>query len=211
MAADGVIKKDTGEVIATGVTFEEYMDKYAGDFCELVAGEVIKMSPVTAEHVLLCAFLFNLFQSYFALRPIGKVMAAPFVMKLPTSKPKREPDLQIILDSNPAELTSTYLDGPADICIEVVSPGSLHVDRGQKFTEYEKGGVKEYWMFDPIHRESLFYRLNSEGVYIPQRSDQDGNYRTPALPNFVLHIPTLWECPLPNPGETFDLVKAMLG
>jgi hypothetical protein len=55
-----------------------------------------------------------------------------------------------------------------------------------------------------------FYRLNENGRYAPQFIDQNGNYRTPALPGFVLHVPTLWEDRLPGPIVIVKAVEAML-
>jgi len=43
-------------------------------------------------------------------------------------------------------LKHTYPDGPADLAIEIVSEESRLRDRGEKFAEYEVGGVKEYWI-----------------------------------------------------------------
>jgi len=123
---------------------------------------------------------------------------------------RREPDLLVILNTNTHELTDTYMSGPADICIEVVSEGSIDTDHGDKFKEYEKGGVPEYWIIDPLHTETRFYRLNPSGRYVRQSEDPEGNYHTPALPGFALHVPTLWQSALPGPGATFEAVKQML-
>jgi Uma2 family endonuclease len=210
VAGDQAQSQVTAEIIATGVSFEEYLDKYAGDFCELVEGNVIKMSPIHEDHDKLTRYLASLLDAYFEIRPIGQIRIAPFVMKISSDSPKREPDLQIILNTNLGELKPTYMDGPADICIEIISPGSVDEDRGKKFTEYEKGGVGEYWIFDPIHKEALFYRLNAEGIYAPQQADADGNYRTPALPGLVLHVPTLWQEQLPGPIAVAQAVQAMV-
>jgi Uma2 family endonuclease len=210
MVAHVVVKKDSHEIIATGVSFEEYMEKYAGDFCELVEGNVIKKPPIHERHDELSRYLSVLFGAYFAVKPIGIIRRAPFVMRALPELPKREPDLQIILKTNPKQPKPTLMDGAADICIEIVSPGSEDTDRGEKFIEYEKGGVGEYWIFDHRRKEALFYRLNEEGVYIPQYADDDGNYRTPILPGFALHVPTLWQSPLPDLFSVADAVKAML-
>lgn len=199
MVADQVLSLKSGEIIARGVSFEEYLEKYAGDFCELVEGNVIKMSPIHQDHDELTRYFATLLSAYFEIKPIGQIRQAPFVMKMFPDSPNREPDLQVILNTNPGQLKPTYMDGPADICIEVVSPDSVDRDRGEKFVEYEKGGVGEYWIFDPIHKEALFYRLNAEGVYVPQYADADGNYRTPALPGLVVPVPTLWQEQLPGP------------
>lgn len=46
-------------------------------------------------------------------------------------------------------LKETYLDGPADLVVGIVSPDSVGRDRGEKFYEYAQGGVPEYWLIDP--------------------------------------------------------------
>ena len=46
------------------------------------------------------------------------------------------------------------MNGAADICIEVISPESVIRDRGEKFEEYERGGVGEYWIFDYLRARS---------------------------------------------------------
>lgn len=210
MSVDTVINKYGGEILATGVTFEEYLERFAGMHRELVDGNVIKMSPVSLSHNNLRLYLIGLFSAYFGHRPIGKILSQPFVQRLLLVDSKREPDLFIVLNENLARLTQTYLDGPADICIEISSPGTEDTDRGDKFLEYEKGGVGEYWLFDPRRREALFYRLNADGLNEQQRPDVDGNYRTSLLPTSVLHVPTLWLESLPDYLAIMNAIQEML-
>jgi Uma2 family endonuclease len=210
MALNYVIKPHTGEILATGVSFEEYLERFAGVHCELVDGYVIKMSPIHERHDKLVRYGALLFEAYFALNPIGEIRQDPFVMSTLPDLPKRQPDIQVILKTNGGRLTPTFMDGPADIVIEITSPGTEEVDRGDKFVEYEKGGVQEYWIFDPLRRESLFYRLNADGIYMPQPLDEMGNYQTPLLPGLLIHVPTLWKDPLPNFFAVGKAVQEML-
>lgn len=195
----------------TRVSAEEYMAHYAHDYYEWVKGELQPMSPITRRHDDLSAYLRDLFRAYFALKPIGSIWQAPFVMRVDATESRREPDLQIVLNTNPGQLTDTAMIGPADICIEIVSPESVARDYGEKFAEYEKSGVKEYWVIDPIRRTARFHRLNGEGVYQPIMQDDDGNYESPLLPGLKLHVATLWQEPLPDILKIVDAVRAMLG
>jgi Uma2 family endonuclease len=210
MVENYVVSGITGKIVATDVSFEEYLEKYAADFCEWVGGTVEKMSPVHERHDILTQYLLLLGRAYFDLRPIGQIRHAPFVMRLPDIGILREPDIQIILHSNPHPLTTTYMDGPANICIEVVSPESVQRDHGTKFEEYEKGGVPEYWILDPLHTETRFYRLNEDGVYEAHQPDENGYYETPQLPGLRFHVPTLWTDPLPGFYQIAKAVEAML-
>ncbi len=199
-----------GQIVATGVSADEYMERYAADFHEWVRGYVIKMSPVALKHASIDDYFGDLLKAYFALNPIAQVIGAPFVMRVDATNSRREPDLQVILKSNAGELTETYMHGPADIVIEIVSTESVSRDYGEKFEEYEEGGVGEYWIIDPIRTQTYFYRRDENGIYRLILPDADGNYRTPLLPELVLHVPTLWQEPLPDYFAIGEAVRAML-
>ena len=196
-------------IVVTGVSGDDYMAHYAHDFYEWVRGTLIKMSPVTKRHNQITRYLDFLLDTYFSLRPIGEVMTAPFVMRVDATESRREPDLQIILKDNPGELTDTAMIGAADICIEVVSAESAERDHSTKLVEYEKGGVREYWIIDPAQNESRFLRL-VDGRYVDVAVDDQENYRTPLLPDFGLHVPTLWQETLPAPPQIVNAIQEML-
>lgn len=202
----------TGDIVAVDVSLEDYMEHYAADHCEWVEGVVIRMSPAELHHNEIIYYLYGLPKAFFELKPIGRVVGQPFVLRLPAfPNRRREPDLIVLLNDNPNELKNTFMDGPADIVIEVVSEESIDRDHGTKFGEYEKGGVPEYWIVDPIHKETRFYRLHDDGRYRRQTEDDNGDYQTPALPGLRLHVPTLWQDDLPGPAATARAVAEMLG
>jgi Uma2 family endonuclease len=169
------------------------------------------MAPIRLQHDQLIEYSRNLLLLYLTLsRQVGEVVGEPFVMRLAAMESRREPDLQVILEANLPNLKETYMDGPADICIEVVSPSNAATDYGEKLEEYEKGGVGEYWLFDPQRRASFFYRQQEAGGYLSVPPDADGDYRTPRLPKFVLNIPTLWQDELPNIVQIMETVRLMM-
>lgn len=203
----------SGQRIATDTTWDAYMELYAAQFCEWVEGDVYKMSPVSLQHTRLSRYIANLLESYFELKPIGQVVEAPFVMRVPDKNIAREPDIQVILNSNPHELTATAMLGPADICIEIVSTESVQRDHGEKLTDYEQAGVTEYWIIDPLRNECRFYRLgeiNEKTLYVPQSIDEEGSYITPQLPGLRLSIVPLWNEKLPGPIAIVEQVRQML-
>ena len=201
----------SGEIIAQDVSLDDFMAQYAQYYCEWVEGMVIKMSPAELKHNKLIYYLQQLIEAFFELKPLGVVVSQPFVMRLPAfPNRRREPDLMVILNTNPHELKDTFMDGPADLCIEVVSQESTARDHGEKFEEYEQGGVKEYWIVDSLRKECRFYCLTEEGRYARQTEDDQGNYTAATLPGLVLHVPTLWQDKLPGPAATVNAVQNML-
>jgi Uma2 family endonuclease len=199
-----------GEIVATDVSFEDYMARYALTFHEWVRGVVIQMSPASRVHDDLTIYLRQWLNIYFELNPIGQALNAPFVMSVEAIGAGREPDVQVILNSNPGQLTDTRMIGPADICIEVVSPESVARDYGDKFMEYEKAGVREYWIIDPLRQRCDFNRLDESGVYGVVPLDETESYRTPLLPRLTLHVPTLWLDELPGVLATTQVILKMM-
>jgi Uma2 family endonuclease len=200
----------SGEIVALGVSADEFMEKYAADHHEWVQGAVIKMSPATSVHYELVIYLTVLLKTYFEVNPIGIVRGEPFVMRLDEIPSRREPDIQVILNDNLGKLTDTAMIGPADICIEVVSEESITRDYGSKFKEYQQAGVREYWIIDPLRSTCDFNRLDDTQHYARVLEDGDGIYKTPMLPKFALHVPTLWQKQLPGIATIVESVMAML-
>jgi Uma2 family endonuclease len=198
------------EETVSKVSAEDYMARYAEHHYEWVKGVAIRMAPITLRHALLVDYLRDVFGVYFSLHPIGRVLGEPFVMVLETSESRREPDVQVILNMNPGQLTETAMIGPADICIEVVSPESGSRDYGEKFVEYEEAGVKEYWIIDSVRETCTFYRLQPTAHYAPVQPDEQGVYQTPLLPRLKIAVPVLMQEKLPDVVAVVELVRAML-
>lgn len=199
-----------GKVVAAGVSLEEYMERYAADRCEYVEGMVIRVAANEIAHIRIEHYLYNLLDEFFGRRPIGQVIAQPFVMRLEEfPNRRREPDLLIVMKDNPSEIKGSYIDGPADIVIEIVSEESIERDRGEKFAEYETGRVGEYWLLDYLREEAQFYRRINDR-FVVQTLDANQQYRTPLLPDFILDVATLWRDPLPKPSDVGRMVAAML-
>ncbi|GIK63393.1 MAG: restriction endonuclease [Chloroflexota bacterium] len=199
----------SGEIVATGISAAEFSKMSTEERYEWVRGFVIKMPSASLQHIDLVFYLHLLFKVYFKLNPIGCVVGDGLEMRIEAIESYRQPDLQIILNTNTGELTNTAMIGPADICIEVVSPESVARDYGDKFEEYEKAGVQEYWLIDPLRKAHRFYRLDTNGLYIDHEIDAAGNYTTLLLPHFVLPVSTLWQEQLPDVFAVTEFVEAM--
>jgi len=60
-----------------------------------------------------------------------------------------QPDLSIVCDQE--MLDDKGCNGTPDMIIEILSPSSVKLDRWKKYHLYEKAGVKEYWLVDPVN------------------------------------------------------------
>lgn len=180
------------------MSYEEFLDWCDEDtLAEWVDGQVIMTSPASEPHQRVVDFLVKIFGIYVEQRDLGRVISAPFQMKLTPPRSGREPDLIFIAKENLGRLKHTYLDGPADLAIEVTSPESRLRDRGEKLAEYEMAGVREYLIFDPEQQRTDFYVLSADGRYERRRADTQGIYRSEVVPGFWLKEEWLWQDPSP--------------
>ncbi len=183
---------------ARKMTYEEFLEWADEDtYAEWVDGEVELMSPASAEHQDISVFMTRLLAEFAEEHDAGKILTAPFQMKLANVRRGREPDLLFILKRNLTNLKRNFLDGPADLAIEIVSPESVLRDRGAKYAEYEAGGVREYWILDPETRRADFFVLDAEGRYQRAQPDAGGRYGSAVLPGFWINVGWLWQTPLP--------------
>jgi len=180
------------------LTFKEFLQWCNEDtWAEWEDGEVIMLTPASRRHQQLADFLTKVLGTFVEARGLGTVISAPFLMKTGPELPGREPDLLFIAEGHLERLKDTYLDGPADLVVEITSPESGERDRGKKFYEYETGGVQEYWLIDPDREQTEFYQLK-EGRYRLVYPDAEGIYRSEeVLPGFWLQADWLWQDPLP--------------
>lgn len=136
---------------------------------EVFEGVVYDMSSPSRVHQTILGELFAQIHSY--LRKKGgncSVFPAPFDVKL-RDNPLTivQPDLMVVCDKN--KLDDKRCNGAPDFIIEIVSPGNPANDYIRKLYYYQKAGVREYWIVDPL-REAVFVNYFEENIISEQHS-----------------------------------------
>jgi Uma2 family endonuclease len=180
------------------MTYAQFLRAYPeGAHLEWVQGRVIEMPMASARHQDVGGFLLVLLRAFAEHHAAGRVFKRPFQMKvLPTVS--RAPDLMIVRTNRLRLLRKYFLDGPADLVVEVVEANTCGIDRGDKFYEYEEGGVREYWLIDPQRKRAEFYRLGRDKQFHPMETDDEGIFRSVVLKGFWIRVEWLWQRPMPN-------------
>ena len=162
-------------------------------------------SPASTMHQTITGFLLKVMGIYAEANRSGVMISSPFQMRLENG---REPDLIFVANDHVTRLKPTYLDGPADLVVEIVSPESAGRDRGEKFMEYEAGGVVEYWLIDPQRRWAEFYQLRGGRYHLAYAGEQ-GDYHAHVLPGFWLRVEWLWQQPMPPVLDVLRTLKVI--
>lgn len=149
------------------ISYEEYLELDLEAWTEWVDGEIVFLPMPSARHQNLVGFLYALLRLFAEHHQAGEVYGEPFKMKTGPELPGRSPDVFFISKENLQRVERLHVKGPADLVIEIVSPDSIRRDRLEKFGEYQKGGVREYWLIDPQQDRAEFFALSADGVYRP--------------------------------------------
>ena len=122
---------------------------------ELLNGKIYMMSSPTINHSQIASNIYYAFRSYLK----GKTCRAfnDGVDVYLTEKDRVIPDAMIVCNKNNIKLDGIH--GAPDLVVEVLSPGTAKNDKGYKKDLYEKSGVKEYWIIDPVPRSIEVYLL----------------------------------------------------
>jgi Uma2 family endonuclease len=144
---------------------------------ELIDGEVIVSPSPLYQHQFSSGRLYTLLLT---LIPNGVVLYAPMDVHFDEINVV-QPDILWIAENSQCVQIDQRLFGPPDLIIEIFSPGTLRYDRREKYELYERFGVREYWMVDPVGQfvevcvwANGIYRR--QGVYGP-----DDSFTSPAL------------------------------
>ena len=176
---------------------------------EWVDGEAIILTT-SERHVRLSRLLVNVLSSFLAMFKLGEVFAAPFQMRVRPDGPGREPDVLVLLAPHLDRVKRLWIEGPADVVVELVSNESVATDRVVKLREYEAAGVPEYLILDA--REGRFglelYRLDDQGRYQLVPPDAEGRVHSGVLPGFWLDPRWFEQDPLP---DAEDLLLEIVG
>jgi Uma2 family endonuclease len=179
---------------------EEEFDAWCGEDvrAEWVAGEVTVMSPASWVHARLTRFLISLLGDYVDAKKLGEVAGVEFTVRL--NARRRLPDVLFVANDRLDKLRPTYLEGPPNLVIEVVSDDSVDRDWRTKYHEYAVAGVDEYWIVDPLNQRLAAYRLGDDKTY-GTISPAQGKVASIVVPGFYLRPEWLWRQPLPNVPE----------
>ena len=175
------------------LSYEEYLAlPDDGRIVEWVDGEIIRHMPTTPLHQNVVIFLIKLLSSYIDRLNLGHLLAAPVEVRLWPDGPAREPDVLFIGRERLGQLTERRFEGGPDLVVEVVSPGSVTIDRVDKFLEYERAGVSEYWLIDPDTETVEQYRLAGDSYELAIKA-QTGELRSFAVSGFEIPVRALFD------------------
>lgn len=166
-------------------TFADYMKWDDNQRWELIDGVPYLMSAPTVEHQRISGRIYLQIASYLEGKSC-EVFYAPFDVRLAadtTDDTVVQPDIVIICDKS--VFMKTGCRAAPDMIIEILSPSTSIRDRDVKFKLYQRTGVKEYWIVDPVTKMVYAHILDNGLYYIKYYKETD---KAPVLDSFKINL-----------------------
>ena len=137
---------------------------------ELVAGRVIRMSPVGWQHGVIVVRLLVMLVTYLRGRTVGEAVTEVGFTLRTNPDTVRGPDVAFVRQERvPRETLRTFWSGAPDVAMEVMSPGDTLREMDVKVAEYLSVGVSAVVVVDPdastvtVHRPGGLRDISRRG------------------------------------------------
>ncbi len=159
-----------------------------GEPVELVRGRLIMSPSPSALHQTVISYLIRILQraedatgGFMFVSPMDVIFSEDTIL---------QPDL-LYISKDRCGIVGERINGPPDLAIEILSPGTSRRDRTEKLDLYAKYDVPEYWIVDPAAQHFEFLILDRGRYTIMQSVDE--RYQSSLLPEVEIDLAAFWK------------------
>ena len=174
-------------IVETLITAEQLLQMPAVEHCELVRGELIKMSPTGLEHGRVANRISVRLGLYVEQHQLGIVTTAEAGFQIAHNPDSvRAPDVAFISAARvPKNPLAGFFDGPPDLAVEVLSPNDRAGEVLAKIQELLQAGCRMVWLVDPVTQTVTVYHERRNAQIL---SKQDAISGDDLLPGFSMPV-----------------------
>jgi Uma2 family endonuclease len=155
--------KTRSPVAKIGFTYADYKKKEfaPGERAELINGVYYMMAAPTDKHQAVLGELFKEIAVFLEDKPC-KVRVAPYDVRLfyqadESDNVVVQPDIAVLCDEK--KRGEEGCRGAPDLVVDILSPSNTAIEMKRKLDLYQRAGVREYWIVDPVTETVDVYRF----------------------------------------------------
>jgi Uma2 family endonuclease len=174
-------------------TYQDYAElPDDGNRYEIIEGELIMSpAPVTIHQEVLLNIAIEL-GNLLRRTKLGKIYIAPTDVVMSDINVV-QPDILFITREKLQIITTKNIKGVPDLIIEITSPATGYYDLRGKKELYEKFGVQEYWIVDPMKQRVEIYYHNGQNFELNQRLEKEGQIASHVLKGLQINLKNIFE------------------
>jgi Uma2 family endonuclease len=169
-------------------TVDDYLLLEEGAPFQLINYDLIMSpSPIPFHQVISARIMQALLNFLDSRNNNGFLVSAPMDVKFDEGN-ILQPDILYIAEDRVEDLIKDRIEGAPDLIVEILSPSNAYYDLRQKKDIYEKYGVKEYIIVDPIAQNADLYSLMNGAYYLHQQAQKNEVLTSVILPGFAIEL-----------------------
>jgi Uma2 family endonuclease len=171
------------------LTYDDYAQLPAdGKRYEIIDGELFVNAAPIPRHQAIVGNIYFALRGWFDEQG-GMVFVSPIDIVLGNDTVV-QPDIVAIKSDRASIVREKNVQGAPNLVIEVLSDATRRFDEINKRKVYERAGVEEYWIVDPVIEVVKIYRRTATAFerVTELSTESDGNLTSPLLPGFALDL-----------------------
>ncbi|QQK74800.1 Uma2 family endonuclease [Salicibibacter cibarius] len=158
---------------------------------EIINGARYYLSPSPGlDHQLLATKMSSVMHD--VCQSNGIVVVAPMDVHLDKDN-VLQPDVIFISNENMHIVHGQKIEGPPDLVVEILSPGSGKHDKINKKAIYEHFGIPEFWVVDPPHETVDQFVLGEGRYHLHGTFSEDHSLTSPKLACVHIDVKALFQ------------------
>ncbi|HEV8379435.1 MAG TPA: Uma2 family endonuclease [Tepidisphaeraceae bacterium] len=157
---------------------------------ELVNGEVAVSPRPSLDHSYAMLALGSILTEYVERQNLGQVLCD--VDTVLGEFDVRAPDLLFVRKNKVRRLKKRAVDLAPDLCVEIISPTSIEIDREDKFKQYRDAGIPCYWIIDTDQRTFEGFELRKRKCTLVSSGHGSDEVSAPPFPDLTIPLARLW-------------------
>ncbi len=147
-------------------TYDDYLTLPSnGKRHEIIEGELLMTPAPSPEHQRIVLRVSRILDEFVQMHGLGEILVSPVDVVLSMTDVV-QPDVAFVSRERMEIVTKKNIVAAPDLVVEILSESTEKTDRVAKKAIYERFGVKEYWIVDPVSKAVEVYQLK-DGKFSP--------------------------------------------
>jgi Uma2 family endonuclease len=173
-------------------TVDDYMMLEEGAPFQLINYELVMSPSPIPFHQVISRRIVNAISDFLGEKvEDGFLVYSPMDVKLDEGN-ILQPDILYVCAERKDQIVKACVEGAPDLVVEILSPSTGYYDLRQKKDIYEKYGVKEYIIVDPIEQSVELYALKDGAYYLHQKAQNNEHLKSLLLRGFDIDLNKLF-------------------
>jgi Uma2 family endonuclease len=163
-------------------TYDDYVTLPAnGKRHEIIEGDLLMTPAPSPDHQRVVVRLSRILDEFVQTHALGEVLVSPVDVVLSMTDVV-QPDVVVVSRHRMEIVTKKNIVAAPDLVVEILSESTEKTDRVAKKALYERFGVQEYWIVDPVARAVEVYQLKEGKLSLSSITNADERVASPLFP-----------------------------